>query len=68
MKFIKLNTNQYCLRLERGEEILNSVTSFCKKQKIFSGYFHGIGATDDLMINFFDEKNKKYNSLNFKGP
>ena len=67
MKYIKLSHNQYCLRIIRGEEILTTINTFCKKQKIIGGYFSGIGATNNVTIGIYNEKSKKYLSTTLKG-
>lgn len=64
MKYIKISPNEYCICLQRGEEIMHSITNFCNKHKIWSGYFHGIGATNNLTIGIYNEENKNYVSTN----
>jgi predicted DNA-binding protein with PD1-like motif len=60
MQYRQLNNNTYCLRLDVGDEIIKNLTQFCREQKIMSGYFTGIGATDDVTIGVFDTQTKKY--------
>ncbi|MDR0739542.1 MAG: DNA-binding protein [Mycoplasmataceae bacterium] len=67
MKFIKITRNKYCIKLERGDEIVKSIQMFCTQQKIKSGYFLGLGATNDLTIGIFNDKTKKYISHALKG-
>ncbi|MDR1235017.1 MAG: DNA-binding protein [Mycoplasmataceae bacterium] len=66
MKYLKISNNQYCLKLERGDEIIKSLQLFCASQKINSGYFSGIGATNNITLGIFDDKTKKYNSHTLK--
>ena len=51
------------IRLEKGEEILESLTKFCKKFKSFTGAtgtITGIGAVSYAEIGWFDPEYKKY--------
>lgn len=66
MKFEKLSfQKQYCIRLDKGDEIIEALTNFCKKNKITSGSFSGIGATNNLIIGCFNLQTKKYDDKQF---
>lgn len=58
--FILNNGKCFCLRLDKGEEIVSSLTTFCKKHKITSGSLYGIGATNNVILGCFELKQKKY--------
>lgn len=55
---------QWILKLEKGEEIVQSVTKFCIENEINLGSMTGIGAVDNAKIGFFDTKKKKYETKN----
>jgi hypothetical protein len=57
--------NIYYLRIDKGEEVVNSLKAFCQKESIKSGIVSGIGATDDAVLGFFDTKTKKYAEKSF---
>ncbi len=59
MKYIK-SGNTYILKLEKGQEILTSITDLCQKEKITTASITGIGATDYLEAGFYDTEEKKY--------
>lgn len=47
-------------RLEPGEEIISSLKSICKKEKIKSAFFNAIGAAKKADIAHYNPKTKKY--------
>lgn len=52
--------NTVAIRLFRGEELIESVKSVCKKEKITSGRIQAIGAVEKAILGYFDIKEKKY--------
>lgn len=62
MNFKKINSNIFLIRLDRGEKIIQSLQSFCQKNKIQGGFFYGIGAVDNAEIAHYDVATKKYSS------
>lgn len=67
MKFKKIK-DIYFVRLERGENIIETLKNFCSKNKIKCGYFFGIGALDEAELAHYIVENKKYTSKIFKQP
>jgi len=59
--------NRWVLRLDKGDEIIESLTNFLKDNKIVSGYLTGIGATNDVKIGLFNTKDKRYITKTLKG-
>ena len=57
----------YVLRLDRGEEILQSLTHFCKKENIRLGSVEGLGASDHAMIGLYNVEEKQYHKQVFDG-
>jgi len=55
------------VRLDKGEEIVETLKQLCKDLDIKAGTITGIGATDKVTIGLFDLKNNKYNSKEFVG-
>lgn len=56
---------EYVLRLERGEDVLASITKFCKQKGIGSGFFHAIGAVEQAKIGYYDLAKKEYGSKEY---
>ena len=55
------------VRIDSGEEIVETLTQVCKKLDITAGTITGIGATDKAIIGLFDVKTKKYHSTELVG-
>lgn len=52
--------NRYILRLNRGEEIISSISDLCRKENIKAASVNGIGATQSVEAGFYSLKKKKY--------
>ena len=63
----KRASNGFFIKLEKGEEIIEQLTKFCKKNYIKSGLISGIGGTDNVSIKYYDLDKKEYLSKNFSG-
>lgn len=64
MKFKKFG-NKYILRIDKGEEIVETLKAFCIKQQIKLGSISGIGATKNATIGFFETGTKTYHKKDF---
>ena len=58
--------NKYLIRLDRGNEIIESIKSICKKENIKGAKVSGIGATNEVVIGIYELENKKYHEKEFK--
>lgn len=56
------------LVLERGEDIVESVTDIAKEQGGKFGTVSGIGACDDVELNFYNIDTKTYEKKSFEEP
>lgn len=56
-----------CLRLDPGDEILESVIEVAKAEKIALAEISGIGATDDFTVGVFNMETNKYDEHSFSG-
>ena len=54
---------EYLLRLERGEDVLPTISEFCKRKGILSGSFRAIGAVERAKIGFYNLAEKKYGDI-----
>ncbi|MDR2847435.1 MAG: DNA-binding protein [Mycoplasmataceae bacterium] len=68
MQYTKINSKTFVIRLDQGDEILNSLTRVCTEQNIHCGSFHGLGAVNYVKIGLMDLKTKKYISKKMTGP
>jgi predicted DNA-binding protein with PD1-like motif len=59
MKYLR-EGNVIIARLFRGEELIESVKSICKKEHISSGRLQAIGAVQEAILGYFDPAEKKY--------
>ena len=66
MEFRKVES-AFFVRLEKGEEIVETLTSFVQKQNIAAGSVSGIGATDSVTLKYYNRELKKYVSNGFDG-
>lgn len=54
------------LRLEKGEEVIESIKSLCEKENIMLGSISGIGASNHVVVGLFKVEEKKYYSNTFE--
>ncbi|NLV89583.1 MAG: DNA-binding protein [Tissierellia bacterium] len=59
--------NKYVVRLENGEEIVESIKNFAIKEGITLGNVNGIGAVNKAKIGLFKLGEKEYYSKEFEG-
>jgi len=59
MKFKQFGT-KYILRIDKGEEIVETLKNFCTKHQIKLGSISGIGATNNATIGFFSANSKQF--------
>jgi len=66
MEYKKLN-GEFYLRLDPGDEILESILKVCESEKIFGGHFQGIGACGEITISTYSPTEKNFTLHNFSG-
>jgi predicted DNA-binding protein with PD1-like motif len=57
----------YIVRLNRGEEIVATLTEFADDVNLKSGFVTGLGAICDIELGFFDFQSKEYIRKEFGG-
>jgi len=60
MKIILNQGDRYILRFDRGEEVLGSLTEFCRTEQIEAASFTAIGACREAVVSFYNLHAKKY--------
>lgn len=68
MEYKKVNENNYVIRIDKEEEIIEKLTDFCNKENIKSGYITGLGAAKYVKIGLFDTQKKEYMSKEYEEP
>jgi len=66
--FYQKRQENFIIRIKRGGEIVASLADFCQKEKVFAGYFVGIGACDKVTLAHYSVKNQKYSEKEFSQP
>lgn len=66
MKFKKVD-NKYLIRVDKGEEIVDTLKQFCKDNGIKLGSINGIGAINKATIGLFKTATKEYSSKELTG-
>ena len=61
MKYKKVGT-KVVVRIDKGEEIVQTLKQICTQLQIKAGTITGIGATDKVTIGIFNTKTKQYQS------
>ncbi len=64
MEFKKFG-NKFLIRIDKGEEIVETLKSFCEKHKIKLGLVTGLGATNKVKVGLYDVEKKQYFSKEF---
>ena len=59
--------NTIFARMDKGEEILESLRLIAEKENIRLAYVSALGATDDVTVGVFRTAEKKYYANNFSG-
>ncbi|MFW5734977.1 MAG: PPC domain-containing DNA-binding protein [Oceanidesulfovibrio sp.] len=54
------------IRLDPGDEVIESLKKVCRDEKVTMGVLSGIGAIDRAIVGLFDPKEKKYHSNEIK--
>jgi len=67
MEYKKIDSGAVLLRLDSGEEIVSSLVTTCKKNKIQCALVSGLGACRKAEIAHYDPGAKKYHNKKFEG-
>jgi len=66
MIYAQLGTDKYVLRLESGDDILQSVRQFATAKRLSAGLLEGIGSLSKVKLGHYDFKTRKYSYETFK--
>lgn len=59
--------SKYVLRMNKGEEVVETLKNFCAIEKITLGSISGIGAINKATIGLFEIDKKEYHSTDLEG-
>lgn len=59
--------DKYIVRLDRGEEVIESLMTFIRKEGITLGSITGLGASDNVEIGLFNIEKKEYKKNTYNG-
>lgn len=54
------------VRLDRGEEVIEKLKEIREKYGIENGFFHGIGAVNEVKLGNYDAEDREYREKTFK--
>ena len=65
MIYTPLGTDKYVLRLEFGDDILQTIRQFATTKRISAGLLEGIGSLSKVKLGHYDFKTKQYSYETF---
>lgn len=65
MNFKKVEEG-YLVRLDRGEEVIKTLTDFVRQHDIKGGFLHGLGALESASLGVYDLSTKGYITKSFR--
>ncbi len=66
MIYSELGRGQYMIRMEKGEDILNTLRSFAETKRIRAAVFEGIGSVNKASLGHYDFVTRKYKFETFQ--
>ena len=66
MEYVKFGDTYY-IRADKGDEIIESIIAVCKKEKVYSAVFSGIGGCSQAEIQTFIPDNSTFETQNLSG-
>lgn len=55
-------------KLERGDDLLESISFFCKEKRIRLGRVEAIGAVEKAVLGYYDQNRKEYDFFAIDSP
>ena len=59
--------DHYLVRIDRGEEVMESLLEFCRAEKILLGSVSGLGAADYAKIGIYRVSDRKFEGKEYYG-
>ena len=67
MEYRRFGTD-YVVRIDRGEEVMEQLTAFCRAEGVKLASVTGIGATDQVVVGLYDVEKQMYHKEEQTGP
>ncbi|MBQ6594699.1 MAG: DNA-binding protein [Clostridia bacterium] len=58
----------WVIRMDRGEEIVSSLTEFCRRERVTLGAVEALGAADHAVVGLYDVEKRQFHKNTFDGP
>ena len=59
--------SKYFIKIDKGEEVVETLKIFCRENKIRLGSIMGLGASNKIVLGLFKTKNKEYVTKEYLG-
>jgi predicted DNA-binding protein with PD1-like motif len=59
-------TDGFMVKLDKGEQLVDSLIKFARQEKVDSGSVTGIGAVTNVTLGYFDREQKEYLEKRFE--
>ncbi len=66
MIYTQLGIDKYVLRLESGDDILQSIRQFATAKRLSAGFLEGIGSLSKVKLGHYDFQTRKYSYETFE--
>ena len=66
MKYTQTH-NTYIIKIEKEEEVFDTLITFCKKENIANAHFSGIGAVEHISCGYYALSEKQYHFKQYDG-
>jgi predicted DNA-binding protein with PD1-like motif len=60
--------NRLVVRVDKGEELLQTLAHVCEKESVFAASVQGIGYTDEMKVRIYDNRTDEFIFQTLKGP
>ena len=67
MDYRKMGKQDIVVRIDKGEEIVQTILKICKKEEITLASIQALGAVGEFEVGLFQTKEKKYQSKVYTG-
>lgn len=65
MHFTQTNDHTFVVVLDQHEPVMQTLTDFCREQKITNGHFSGIGAVESVTCGYYDLPEREYHFTDY---
>jgi predicted DNA-binding protein with PD1-like motif len=67
MRYSRFDAKSFVIRIEKEEEVISALQSFCKEKRIGNAFFWGIGSVADPILAHYNPRTKKYTEKKLTG-